>query len=214
MYSMNDLESAKLIYVTELTDCAWTAPAIWTVNLFVMQDAKAHGVARRRLLSYYSMASIVQYEIYVDECVRTSAGNWRGSRRENTSWLFTRSPANHSVILKRQKISNMIARLDHSNLYSASAGSFPLVHAMLVRLVVSPAQLVIQRKTKTTITQDGDSEPPQSERRTEDFFGKFLAAHDRDHSPLTSTHLLFGCVQNIFAASDTTGIALSSMIFI
>ncbi|KAJ6042874.1 uncharacterized protein N7446_013940 [Penicillium canescens] len=84
MYSMNDLESAKLIYVTELTDCAWTAPAIWTVNLFVMQDAKAHGVARRRLLSYYSMASIVQYEIYVDECVRTSAGNWRGSRRENS----------------------------------------------------------------------------------------------------------------------------------
>lgn len=56
---------------------------------------------------------------------------------------------------------------------------------------------------------DNNNNPP----RTESFLGKFRAAHDQDPSSFTSTHLLFGCLQNVFAGSDTTAIALSSIIF-
>ncbi|KAJ6041289.1 uncharacterized protein N7446_010820 [Penicillium canescens] len=241
MYSINDLESAKLIYGhgTKFLKAdwysAWTAPAVWTVNLFAMQDVKAHGVARRQLANYYSMSSMVHYESYVDECVRIFCGKLEGFSKSKQSinmgtWLqyyafdvitnitFGKS---FGYLEKAKDIDNMIAKLDQSNLYSALAGLFPSVHAIVVRLAGSPAQemidyiqeLITVRKTKTTITQGGDSEPPHSEKRTEDFLGKFLAAHNRDPSSFTSTHLLFGCVQNIFAGSDTTAIALSSIIF-
>jgi cytochrome P450 len=119
----------------------------------------------------------------------------------------------------------MIAKLDQSNLYSALLGLFPSAHALIVRFAESPAQVMIdyikdlisQEKANSKAAKGDnpihDNDDDNNPARTEAFLCKFLTAHDRDPSSFTSTHLLFGCVQNIFAGSDTTAIALSSIIF-
>jgi cytochrome P450 len=116
----------------------------------------------------------------------------------------------------------MIAKLDQSNLYSALIGLFPSAHAVIVRVGESPAQgmieyikgIITQRKAQVTATGDDFSKSTQDEKaRTEDFLQKYLTAHNQDPAKFTSAHLLLGCVQNIFAGSDTTAIALSSTIF-
>lgn len=115
----------------------------------------------------------------------------------------------------------MIAQIDQSNLYSSLAGIFPFVHSIAVRLSQSPSQAIInyvldiisERKAKITIAQGMEAECTQSDGRTEDFLGNFLVAHNRNPSVFTSKHLAIGCLQNIFAGSDTTAIALCSIVF-
>jgi cytochrome P450 len=119
----------------------------------------------------------------------------------------------------------MIAKLDQSNLYSALMGLFPSAHAIIVRLGEPPAQVMVDyikdlishQTAKSKAAKDGnpiqENDSNNNPPRTESFLGKFRAAHDQDPSSFTSTHLLFGCLQNVFAGSDTTAIALSSIIF-
>jgi cytochrome P450 len=121
----------------------------------------------------------------------------------------------------------MIAKLDQSNLYSALMDLFPSAHALIVRFAESPAQVMIdyikdlisQQKANPNAAKDDspnqnntNNDNNNNPARTEAFLCKFITAHDRDPSSFTLTHLLFGCVQNIFAGSDTTAIALSSII--
>ncbi|KAJ6020294.1 hypothetical protein N7499_003580 [Penicillium canescens] len=247
MYSIDDIDAAKTIYGhgTKFLKAdwysSWTAPAVWSVNLFAMQDAKAHGVVRRQFAKYYSMTSMVHYEGYVDDSIRVfyrQLEAFSGARRalDMGAWLqyyafdvignITFGKA-FGYLDRAEDINNMIAKLDQSNLYSALMGLFPSAHALIVRVAESPAQVMIdyikdlisQEKAKPKAVKD--DKPIQENKnnddnnpaRTEAFLRKFLTAHDRDPLTFTSTHLLFGCVQNIFAGSDTTAIALSSIIF-
>ncbi|GFF28439.1 cytochrome P450 oxidoreductase [Aspergillus udagawae] len=245
MYSIDDIDAAKTIYGhgTQFFKAdwysAWTTPAIWSVNLFAMQDAKGHGVARRQFANYYSMSSMVHYEGYVDDSIQIFQGQLEAfSRRRRAldmgAWLqyyafdvitnITFGKA-FGYLDKAEDINNMIAKLDQSNLYSALMGLFPSAHAIIVRLGEPPGQVMVdyikdlisQQTAKSKAAKDDNpiqennnhNNPP----RTESFLGKFRAAHDQDPSSFTSTHLLFGCLQNVFAGSDTTAIGLSSIIF-
>ncbi|KAL4929023.1 cytochrome P450 [Aspergillus undulatus] len=237
MYSIDDLDAAKIIYGhgTKFTKSdwysTWTVPAITPVNLFAIQDPKMHAASRRQFASYYSMSTMVSYEAYVDECIRTFHAilekcSGEKKRMNMGVWLqyyafdvignitFGKS---FRFLEGAKDINDMMAKLDQANLYSALAGLFPWIHDLVIRLAESPAQVmndyivgvISERKNKLA---KGEL-PPSDNRGTQDFLGKYLATHARDPNVFTPTHILFGSSQNVFAGSDTTAISLSSIVY-
>ncbi|KAL4942583.1 hypothetical protein BDV06DRAFT_235320 [Aspergillus oleicola] len=210
---------------------AFTIPAVTDVNVFAVQDAKVHGAARRLFANNYSMSSMVNYEAYVDECIRTfqSTLEKRSAEKQKMDmgdWLqyyafdvignITFSKP-FGFVEKGEDINSMMAQLDQANLYSALAEIFPSIHAVVIRFASSPAQglsdWVVNVITKRQEKVAKGEHVPRDDHLTDDFLAKYLKTHNRDPDVFTPRHILFGTSQNVFAGSDTTAIALSSIVF-
>ncbi|KAL4807726.1 cytochrome P450 [Aspergillus unguis] len=233
MYSIDSPDAAKQIYGHGAqflkTDwySAWSVPAIDRLNLFALRDAKAHAAAKRQFAGYYSMSSMVHYEEYVDECVgqfcqRLEAASKKKERMDMGVWLqYYAFDVITNITFgkpfgfmdKGVDINRMMEKLDLLNFYSALAGLFPSLHLMIIRLGNSPAQGLSDYIASLVSERKASKKPEKKENQTEDFLDKYLTAHRQDSDKFTTMHVILGCNQNIFAGSDTTAIALSSILF-
>lgn len=97
-------------------------------------------------------------------------------------------------------------------LYSSLVGFCPPLHFLVGRLPLNPAKYLmklIKESIEKRKMADKKDIPPS----TPDFLAKFVDSFDHSPEKFTYEHVFTGCAQNILAGSDTTSIALSSIIF-
>ncbi|KAF5542405.1 pisatin demethylase cytochrome P450 [Fusarium napiforme] len=212
-YSFSDLEAVKVIYSlgTSFPKSPWYIP--WgnpgDGNLFNERSLAKHAHDRKQYQSTYSMSSLVNYEAFVDE-----SGNRYAS-------LISMGLG---FLDKGEDVGNVIDTLGNLLGYSTIVGIvFPTLHNIIVPVMNffagskgSGAAYVtaftkariseVQSKPKAVILDDSDTS-------TQSFLMKFLAKNTSKPDAFTTGHALKGCLMNMVAGSDTTGISLSAVLY-
>ncbi|KAL4953679.1 cytochrome P450 [Aspergillus filifer] len=237
IYSIDDLEATKIIYGhgSKFLKSEWystfTISDVAEVNTFTLRDAKKHATVRRLFANNYTMSTMIQYEAYVDMCIRTfqntleklsgekqkiDLGDWLQYYAFDVIGNITFGKP-FGFVEKGEDINNMMAELVQANLYGSLGGIFPLIFVFVMRFVTYPIQNIsnwvkdaIDERQKEVAKGEYT---PTNDQVTEDFLAKNLKAHELNPKVFTATHLLFGTAGNLFAGSDTTSIALSAIVF-
>ncbi|OHE96886.1 cytochrome P450 oxidoreductase [Colletotrichum orchidophilum] len=212
-------------------------------NLFSERSAKRHARNRRFYTNAYSMTSLVNYEPYVDECGALFAqrlsefakvgammdiGHWFQCFAFDAIALMTYGKR-LGFLDRGEDVAQVIHHLNQSLDYMSLAGIFPLVHKYITPILnkVLPSRsmgakvLYVLTFTAKTIEEEQASPKPVIDvKGAEDgaavgeaFLTKFLAKHSSNSDEFTSWHLLNGCMSNMVAGSDTTGISISAILY-
>ncbi|KAF4848522.1 Pisatin demethylase [Colletotrichum siamense] len=231
-YSINDAEALKTIYGhgTEFQKSAWYISFqpnedLW--NLFSERSAKRHARNRRFYTNAYSMTSLISYEPYLDEC-----GALFAQRLSEFSKARAAIDIGHwfqCYAFDTIALMTWIRKTSWSLVYMSLAGIFPFVHTYITpilnklvpNLSMGAKLLYILRFTAKTIEEEKASPKPVIDvEGAEDnvavgeaFLTKFLAKHSSNADEFTQWHLLNGCMSNMVAGSDTTGISISAILY-
>ncbi|KAJ0268841.1 hypothetical protein Brms1b_012536 [Colletotrichum noveboracense] len=236
-YSINDAEALKTVYGhgTEFQKSEWYISFqpnedLW--NLFSERSAKRHARNRRFYTNAYSMTSLVSYELYVDECGALSAqrlsefskagatidiGHWFQCYAFDTIALMTYGK--RLWFLDRgEDVAHVIDNLNQSLVYMSLAGIFPFMHTY--HTDTEQGRSGSDFTAKTIEEEKASPKPVIDVKSAEDsvavgeaFLTKFLAKHSSNADEFTQWHLLNGCMSNMVAGSDTTGISISAILY-
>ncbi|KAF4933384.1 Pisatin demethylase [Colletotrichum fructicola] len=212
-------------------------------NLFSERSAKRHARNRRFYTNAYSMTSLISYEPYVDECGSLFAqrlsefskagatidiGHWFQCYAFDTIALMTYGKR-LGFLDRGEDVAHVIDNLNQSLVYMSLAGIFPFVHTYITpilnklvpNLSMGAKLLYILSFTAKTIEEEKASPKPVLDVKSaedsvavgEAFLTKFLAKHSSNADEFTQWHLLNGCMSNMVAGSDTTGISISAILY-
>ncbi|KAJ0331909.1 hypothetical protein COL922a_011751 [Colletotrichum nupharicola] len=241
-HSINDTEALKTIYGhgTEFQKSVWYIsfqPNEDPWNLFSERSVKRHARNRRFYTNAYSMTSLISYEPYVDECgalfeqrlsefskagATIDIGHWFQCYAFDTIALMTYGKR-LGFLDRGEDVAHVIDNLNQSLVYMSLAGIFPFVHTyitpMLNKLV--PNLSMGAKFTAKTIEEEKASPKPVIDVKGAEysvpvgkaFLTKFLAKHSSNADEFTQWHLLNGCMSNMVAGSDTTGISISAILY-
>lgn len=211
-------------------------------NIFADQSIQHHAHNRRFFTNAYAMTSLVHYEPFLDECGQIFSERLLGFSKLGAAvdighWFqcFAFDAVAYITYGKRigfldcgDDIGNIIHTLDGSLLYSSLAGIFPSFHRYVTPVLAAlgppfwPDHLgYVIKFTQSMITQERASPKSVAEPKTsgegvgvgETFLSKFLAKHYENPDAFTTYHTFVGCITNMAAGSDTTGISLSAILY-
>lgn len=241
-YSFSDLDAVKVIYGlgTSFPKSPWYIP--WgnpgDNNLFNERSLAKHAHDRKQYQSTYSMSSLVNYEAFVDDCAELLKNrlselcaanqaidmhNWFQCYAFDVIGMITYGKR-LGFLDKGEDVGNVIHALGEILSYSTIVGIvFPTLHNIIVPIMnflagnkgqggTYIAAFTKERisetrsKPKAVILDDSDS-------TTQSFLIKFLAKNTSKPDAFTSSHVLSGCLVNMVAGSDTTGISLSAVLY-
>ncbi|EXK49856.1 hypothetical protein FOMG_02336 [Fusarium oxysporum f. sp. melonis 26406] len=241
-YSFSDLDAVKVIYGlgTSFSKSPWYIP--WgnpgDNNLFNERSLAKHAHDRKQYQSTYSMSSLVNYEAFVDDCAELLKNRLSELCAANQAidmhhWFQCYSFDVIGMITygkrlgfldKGEDVGNVINALGELLGYSTIVGIvFPTLHNIIVPIMnflagnkgqggTYIAAFTKERisetrsKPKAVILDDSDS-------TAQSFLIKFLAKNTSKPDAFTSSHVLSGCLVNMVAGSDTTGISLSAVLY-
>ncbi|KAI1424805.1 cytochrome P450 [Xylaria sp. FL1777] len=242
-YSIADPEALGTIYGhgTRFTKSswydAWSPPDGWT--LFADRSIERHASTRRQLQSTYSMTSLVSYEPYVNQCAdifsqRLSEMSQAGVAVDMGHWLqcYAFDVIGHITYGERigfldrgADIKGFMRVIDNQLAYGTLIGIYSSFHRLTFAVVnflagkEGAGRQYLTRYTQSRIASEQEKRKTagaDNEEQTigaEPFVSKFLAKFERDPEAFSMQHILAGCIANIAAGSDTTGITLSAILF-
>ncbi|KAI0841395.1 cytochrome P450 [Hypoxylon sp. FL0890] len=237
-FTIDDPASHKTIYghaspwIKGKFYIAWNVgPDEYHTNLFSARDPKLHAIMRRKVASMYSMSSLVSYEPYVDHCVQLLCDKLESFALSKSSinlgrWLqfFAFDAVSMVTFGERlgfldqgEDVENLMENLhyDHItlNLLGTFHGLIPL-HKLLSGLFASAKVMFFQRFASEKIqsarqeTEDLPEDGPISMLR------KFLDVQRKDEKKgMTDWDIAANVGSNIGAGSDTTAIALNTIVY-
>ncbi|KAJ2990879.1 hypothetical protein NUW58_g2738 [Xylaria curta] len=205
-------------------------------NMFATSDSKLHAKQRRPFMSMYSMSSLLSYEPYVDECADLftqrltefahggkviDMGHWLQCFAFDVIGLMT-SGARYGFLDRGDDIRGIMGALEGMIKYSTAIGIYPRLHPYLYKLqTLLPkgppsgmnyatsfveAKIDEYKSGKNTPTTQGDG-------AAQTFLAKLFNKHRENPKEFTSYHIFAAASSNIVAGSDTSGIALSSILY-
>ncbi|TID06772.1 Pisatin demethylase [Colletotrichum higginsianum] len=246
-FSFSDAESPKTIYghgtqfpKSDFYTTFQPSEDMW--NMFADRDIKHHAHTRRFYANAYSMASLIHYEPYLNECgalfsQRLLEFSKAGTAADFGHWFqcFAFDAIAMMTYGKRlgfldrgEDIANVIDNLDNNLLYASMMGIFPALHkfampllAMIDARIGSGTGMYVIDFTRKTIGDERASPKSVAEATYQEdgaavgetFLSKFLAKHSNNPDEYSNFHVLTGCASNMFAGSDTTGISLSAILY-
>ncbi|KAG6994393.1 Pisatin demethylase [Fusarium oxysporum f. sp. conglutinans] len=240
-YSINDPAAVKAIYGLEKAFPksswydAWVAPG--EVSLFADRDTKRHAHHRKLFQNNYSMSSLISYEPYVNECAdlfvqRLSEISQTGLPIDMGHWLQCYAFDVIGLITYGKRlgfldsgkdIGGVMEALEAFLSYAAPVGIYSKLHPFLFSMknyvagsggtgrafVISFTRSRVAESMKTPTAVMAGKKTTSAE----PFLIKFLEKHEQSPDKFTSTNVTMGCVANMVAGSDTTGITLSAILY-
>ncbi|KAI1299421.1 cytochrome P450, partial [Xylaria venustula] len=205
-------------------------------NLFTTSDIKLHAKQRRHYTNMYSMSSLMSYEPYVDECAdlftqRLSEFAHSGMTIDMGHWLqcfafdviaLVTSGERYGFLDSGDDVRGLMGMIERSTKYGVAVGIFPRLHPYFFKLQsLLPGEkssgfedLSKFVHTKMDEFQHGSSTPiPQKEADGQTFLAKLFDKHRENPKEFTLYHIFMAAGANIGAGSDTSGIALSSILY-
>ncbi|SCO16221.1 related to pisatin demethylase cytochrome P450 [Fusarium fujikuroi] len=240
-YSINDPAAIKAIYGLEKAFPksswydAWVAPG--EVSLFADRDTKRHAYHRRLFQNNYSMSSLISYEPYVDECAdlfvqRLSEISQTGLPLDMGHWLQCYAFDVIGLITYGKRlgfldsgkdIGGVMEALEAFLSYAAPVGIYSKLHPFLFSVKnyfagssgTGRAYVISFTRSRVAESMKTPTAVPAEKKTTsaEPFLLKFLEKHEQSPDKFTSTNVTMGCVANMVAGSDTTGITLSAILY-
>ncbi|KAH9884993.1 cytochrome P450 [Xylariomycetidae sp. FL2044] len=217
---------------------AWSKPG--TVTNFNDRDTRRHNAARKLYSSPYAMSSLLSYEPYVTECIDifrqrltelaqtglvVNLHHWLQCYAFDLIGLMTFSER-FGFLDRGDDVGGVMKAIDESLAYGSHVGIFPSLHPLLFLLrqwsagkqgsgrayIMSFTSSMISKHIKNS---KSSTPLPDStgEARANGFLEKFLGKQAQDER-FTTDHVFHGCMQNIFAGSDTTGSTLSCIMYL
>ncbi|KAK4168189.1 cytochrome P450 [Cladorrhinum sp. PSN259] len=239
-FSIDDPKSHKIMYGLGLN--AWPKGEFylaWAVssdpqitNLFAARDQSLHAGMRRKVASMYSMTSLVSYEPYVNHCIdrlhdHFDKASSTGSLLNLGHWLQFYAFDAVSMITFGERmgfldegkdVHGMIQSLDDTHTVLTLAGVYPRL-TPLVKTVAgfftgdkllfhqkfAGEKIDMARKEQRDVTSDGPAT----------MVSKFLDAQRRgdEKKAFSDWDVISNAGSNIGAGSDTTAIALISIVY-
>ncbi|EXK27496.1 hypothetical protein FOXG_17521 [Fusarium oxysporum f. sp. lycopersici 4287] len=240
-YSINDPAAVKAIYGLEKAFPkstwydAWVAPG--KVSLFADRDTRRHSHHRKLFQNNYSMSSLISYEPYVNECAdlfvqRLSEISQTGLPMDMGHWLQCYAFDVIGLITYGKRlgfldsgkdIGGVMEALEAFLSYAAPVGIYSKLHPFLFSMknyvagsggtgrayVISFTRSRVAESMKTPTAVMAGKKTTSAE----PFLIKFLEKHEQSPDKFTSTNVTMGCVANMVAGSDTTGITLSAILY-
>ncbi|KAH7219724.1 cytochrome P450 [Fusarium oxysporum] len=192
-YSFSDLEAVKVIYGlgASFPKSSWYIP--WgnpgDNNLFNERSLAKHAHDRKQYQCTYSMSSLRLGFLDKGEDVGNVI-NALGEILGYSTIIGIVFPTLHNIIVP---IMNFLA---------GNKGQGAAYITAFTKERISETR----SKPKAVILDDSDS-------TTQSFLIKFLAKNTSKPDAFTSSHVLTGCLINMIAGSDTTGISLSAVLY-
>ncbi|KAL6922263.1 hypothetical protein ACHAPO_012004 [Fusarium lateritium] len=240
-YSFNDPAAAKVIYSLGGTSFpksswydSWVAPG--EVSLFADRHAKRHSNNRKLFQNTYSMTSLISYEPFVDTCADIFTGKLKDLSREDSPidmghWFQCYAFDVIGMITYGKRlgfldqgvdVGGVMKALEDFLSYAAPVGIYSTFHSVLFPLknffagskgsgrayVISFTQDRLAEqlaRSDTTVEKDSTAAEP--------FMSKFITSSQEQPDKFTRRHVTMGCVANMVAGSDTTGITLSAILY-
>ncbi|GAP91697.1 putative cytochrome P450 oxidoreductase [Rosellinia necatrix] len=205
-------------------------------NIFTERDPKLHAQQRKQLTNMYSMSGLMSCEPYVDECTDLFAqrltefaragnaidmGHWLQCFSFDAIGLIT-SGDRYGFLDYGDDIRGIMGEIEAGVKYSVAAGIYPRLHQWLNKLLTlvpkrAPSGLdcvlAFAEAKIAEFEKNGSSTPTTQKHSGQTFFAKMFNKQRENPKEFTSYHILTAAVSNIGAGSDTTSIALSSILY-
>ncbi|KEF53868.1 uncharacterized protein A1O9_10270 [Exophiala aquamarina CBS 119918] len=209
---------------------AFAQPDVWGINAFSALDNATHSRLARYISAAFSMTSIVELELYVDNSLAYFIGKLEefaksGVHVNMSQWfqwyafdvvgeltLSTR----FGFMEKGVDIDGTTKVIDFFNGYATFVGqAFPyhwlLLGNPLVRMFLKAPAGVLIEVSKFTAAEVKARQGRPTNRR--DMLSRFLKAHEKHPAEFPMDDVLRTCSMTLTAGSDTTGIALSATLY-
>ncbi|RYP41574.1 hypothetical protein DL767_000916 [Monosporascus sp. MG133] len=237
-FSIDDPASHKTIYsytapwIKGEFYIAWNVgPNPSLTNLFAARDPILHSSMRRKVASMYSMSSLVSYEPYVDHCIdlfHSQLENLASTRSTVNlgRWLqyFAFDAVSMITFGERlgfldhgKDVENLIQNLDHDHAVLNLLGTYPgLIGAYkkLSGLFTGTKVMFFQRFVTDKIETSRREKQDLPDHGPVYMVKKFINAQRKDDKKwMTDWDIVANAGSNIGAGSDTTAIALSTIVY-
>ncbi|GIZ48171.1 hypothetical protein CKM354_001124400 [Cercospora kikuchii] len=237
-YSIDDFDAAKLLYGhgTKFVKSDWYntwGQLSWT-NTFNERDPHIHAQQRRKLASSYAMSALLAYESGVDQC-RDILEQSLMSKAEMSASInvprfaqymafdvicqisFNKIPG---FIAREKDVDGCIETLDTGLFANSVGGLYPSFH----RAVLQTFQFLRLPNPMTRHLLRWVNDEIERRRREKASGGNFnstssdmvstlLSAAEDQSGRITDGEVMRAAMTNVFAGSDTTSIALTSILF-
>ncbi|KAK4500741.1 hypothetical protein PRZ48_008931 [Zasmidium cellare] len=241
-YSINDPTAFQTIYKSRpefrKSDfyAAWETPG--KLNIFTQRDVATHARDRKKFHAAYTMSTMTTYKKYVDDCVSILCQRLEermGQEVDMAWWLqcFAFDVIGEISYSKRfgfldkcEDQEGLIENVGRTTRYSLVMGVVPEWHGFCFGVLVLLGRMGVgkgagkkflrdftlksleekQEALEKGREEDGDDKP-------KDFMTKFIEQNHSDPSTFTLDDAINGVMGNINAGSDTTGVALSAIVY-
>jgi cytochrome P450 len=219
----------------------WQNPQPSQWSLFADQSIPRHSENRRQYQSTYSMSSLVTYEPYVDECADlfsqrlqevasagayADMGHWLQCYAFDVIGLITYSKR-LGFLDRGEDVRGVMAALEDHLYYATLTGIYSWLHKYLYPMrnwLAGPTGTGRAYVMKFTMDRIAEHQRQQTKgipveagaeegKTSMDFLTKFFKKNADNPQSFTMYHLTMGCVSNMVAGSDTTGISLSAILY-
>ncbi|EUC30064.1 hypothetical protein COCCADRAFT_104842 [Bipolaris zeicola 26-R-13] len=219
---------------------SWSNPDTSQWSLFTDDSIRRHSENRRQYQSTYSMSSLVTYEPYVDECADlfsqrlgelasagayADMGHWLQCYAFDVIGLITYSKR-LGFLDGGEDIGGVMAALEDHLQYATFIGIFSWLHKYLFHIrnwLAGPTGTGRAYVAKFTQDRIAEHQTEQTKgipvdgaekgKTSIDFLTKFFTKNADAPESFTMYHVASGCVSNMVAGSDTTGITLSAILY-
>ncbi|KAE8408715.1 cytochrome P450 [Aspergillus pseudonomiae] len=212
------------------------------MNLFSTRDERFHRDQRRPIASAYNMTNILEMEPAVDSCTKLFLSQIRKMVKEKAPvdlgmWLQYYAfdvvgelsfAQKLGFLEKGQDVDNMMEAIRGMLIYALLCGQIPEAHNVLLGNPLFPILLpqmeswnqvvVFTLKAinrRASLQRDGDLDTNEIGEAIvgKDMMSRWLAIHNADPTRLSTRDLIVHLSTNVFAGSDTTAIALRSILY-
>ncbi|CAK1366607.1 Pisatin demethylase [Cercospora beticola] len=237
-YSVDDFEASKQLYGhgTKFTKSNWYdtwAEPSWN-NVFNERDPHIHAQDRRKLASSYAMSALLAYESGVDQCREILEQSLTLKAKMSASIdlprlaqfmafdvicqiSFNKIPG---FVAKESDIDGCIETLDTRLFMSTVGGLFPRLHRGVLKTfqflgLPNPMTKHLLKWVDHEIDRrrQEKSSGGNFNSTSSDMVSTLLSAAENQSGRITDTEVQRAAMMNVFAGSDTTSIALTSILF-
>ncbi|OTA56064.1 putative cytochrome P450 [Hypoxylon sp. EC38] len=236
-FTVDDPASHKTIYghaspwIKGKFYIAWNVgPDASHTNLFSMRDPKLHATMRRKVASMYSMSSLVSYEPHVDHCVELFCGKLEKMASSKSSinlgnWLQFFAFDTVSMITFGERlgfldhgedVENLMQSLHHDHVTLNILGTFPELISFYKKLsgLFAIPNTMFQRFASKKIESGRQEKEEPVESEPISMLRKFLDVQRNDEKKgMSDWDIAANVGSNIGAGSDTTAIALNTIVY-
>lgn len=211
-------------------------------NMFNDQDMQRHSENRKQFQHVYSLSTMISYETFADECLDLLATRLdeiakRGRPVDLAHWfqayafdVVASITFGHRLgfLDSGEDIRNMMHHLHETTRYSALVGIFPALHPWLfyssaslgvwgtkgqVDLMNLVSRHIAGREEERKLRGPEAKLEAQAAGRTPDLMDKIWDRHAEHPDKTTKWHIFSVGVANVTARSDTTGSAISGILY-
>ncbi|KAI0156379.1 cytochrome P450 [Xylariaceae sp. FL1272] len=240
-YSISSPEAVNTIYGhgTRFTKSswyyAWQHPQM--TNMFADRSIQNHADTRRQLQSTYTMTSLVSYEPYVNKCSdlfsqRLAEMAAAGTSVDMGHWLqcYAFDVIGEITFGKRFgfldqgiDIERLMSTIEWSLVYSSVLGLYPRIHPLAFKVLnfmagnTGAGLAYLEAFARNMVAEHERNRkvslPANGVKLAEPFVSKFLTKHEETPERFSKPNIVAGCMNNVAAGSDTTGISLSAIMY-